>query len=76
MCNTYTYLNFSVASNALSLLRKEKFLHNEAPKQVSQRSCWCPIPGSAQDQVGWGSEQPGLMRGVSANGWGLEQDDL
>jgi len=27
-------------------------------------SCGCPFPGSAQGQVGWSSEKPGLMEGV------------
>jgi len=36
--------------------------------QVAQRSCGCPLPGSIQGQVGWGSEQPGLVEGVPAQG--------
>ena len=31
--------------------------------QVAQRSCGCPLPGSVQGQVGWSSEQPGLVEG-------------
>jgi len=44
--------------------------------QVAQRSCGCPIPGSAEGQAGWGSEQPGLVEGVPAHGRGFELDDL
>lgn len=32
---------------------------------------WMPHPGKVQGQAGWGSEQPGLVEGVSANGGGL-----
>lgn len=32
------------------------------PKKAAQRICGFPIPGSAQDQGGWGSDQPGLKR--------------
>jgi len=44
-----------------------EILHNEggesgeALEQVAQRSCGCPFPGSVQGQVGWSSEQPGLV---------------
>lgn len=31
----------------------------------------CPIPGCVQDQVGWGSEQPGVMEDVPAHGQGV-----
>lgn len=44
----------------------------EALAQVLQRSCGCQIPGSAQGQVGWGSEQPALMEAVPAHGRGVE----
>ena len=43
----------------------------EALAQVAQRSCGCPLPGSVQGQVGWGSEQPGLVEGVPAHGRGV-----
>lgn len=35
--------------------------------QVAQVSCGCPIPGIAPGEVGWGSGQPGLVKGVSAH---------
>ena len=41
-------------------------------KQAAQRSCGCPIPGSAQGQLGWGLEQPGLVEGVLPMAGGLE----
>ena len=43
------------------------------------RELWCPIPGGAQGQVGWGPGQPGLVLNVEvggpACGRGLEFDD-
>ena len=50
---------------------KEGILHSEggeALAQVAQRSCGCPLPGSAQGQAGWSSEQPDLVEGVPAHG--------
>ena len=42
------------------------------------RGCGCPVPGNAQDQVGWGPGQPGLVLNVKADGpasgRGLELD--
>jgi len=40
-------------------------------EQAAQRSCGCPLPGSVQGQVGWGSEQPRPMEGVPAHGRGV-----
>ena len=40
----------------------------ETLAQVAQRSCGCPLPGSVQGQVGWSSEQPGLVEDVPAQG--------
>jgi len=37
-------------------------------EQVAQRGCGCPIPGGVQGQVGWGSEQPGLVLGMEVGG--------
>ena len=39
--------------------------------QAAQRSCGCPLPGSVQGQVGWSSEQPGLVEDVPAHGGGV-----
>ncbi|KAK4832366.1 hypothetical protein QYF61_021965 [Mycteria americana] len=40
------------------------------------RSCVCPIPGSVQGQVGWGFEQPDLVKDASLMVGGLVLDDL
>jgi len=48
----------------------------EALAQVAHRICGCPLPGSVQGQVGWGSDQPGLVEGVPSRGRGLELNDL
>jgi len=42
----------------------------ETLAQVAQRSSGGPIPGNIQGQVGWGSEQPGLVEDVPAHGRG------
>ena len=42
----------------------------DSPRQDS------PIPGNIQDQFGQGSEQPDLVRGVSAHCRGVGVDDL
>ena len=42
----------------------------EALAQAAQRSCGCPLPGSAQVQGGWSSEHPGLVEDVPAHGRG------
>jgi len=50
---------------------KEEILYyegSEALAQAAQRSCGCPLPRSVQGQVGWGFEQPGLVKGVPAHG--------
>lgn len=39
----------------------------EALEQFSQRSCERPIAGSVRGQVGWGSEQVGLMETFSVH---------
>jgi len=40
-------------------------------EQVAQRSCGCPLHESVQDEVGWSSEQPGLVEDVPAYGRGV-----
>lgn len=40
----------------------------EALEQVGQRNCGCAIPGSVQDRVGWGFEQPRVVAGDPADG--------
>jgi len=47
----------------------EEILHHEDGEtlaQGAQGSCGCPLPGRVQGQVGWSSEQPGLVEGVPA----------
>ena len=48
----------------------------ETLEPVAQRGCGCPIIGSVQSQVGWGFEQPGLVKDVAAHGRGVGLDDL
>jgi len=48
----------------------------EALAQVAQRSCGCSLSGSVEGQFGRGFEQPGLVEGVPAHGWGLDLDGL
>jgi len=55
-------------------MRKKFFTYEggEALEQAVWRSCGCPLRGSVEGQVGWGSEQPGLVEGVPAHtraGW-------
>jgi len=53
---------------------KEEILHSEGGEalvQVAQRSCGCPLPGSVRGQVGWSSEQPGLVEGVPGHDKGV-----
>ena len=52
----------------------EEILHHEGGKtleQAAQRSHGCLLPGRPQGQVGWSSEQPGLVKGVPAHGRGV-----
>ena len=44
---------------------------SEALEQVAQRRCGCPLCGSVRGQVGWSSEQPGLVEDVPAHGRGV-----
>jgi len=39
-------------------------------EEVAQRICDCPLPGNVEGQVGWSSEQPGLVEDVPARGGG------
>ena len=48
----------------------------EALAQVAQRSCRCPIIGNVQGQVGWGFEQPDLVKNVPVHGREVGLDDL
>jgi len=48
----------------------------ETLEQVTQRGSGGPIPGNIQDQVGRGSEQPGIVEDVPAHCRGIGLDDL
>jgi len=39
--------------------------------QVAQSSCGCPITGRVQGQVGWGFEEPDLVKGLPAHSRGV-----
>ena len=39
----------------------------DAPRQVAQGGCGCPIPGGIQGQAGCGSGQPGVAVGNPAH---------
>ena len=49
---------------------------SEALAQIDQRGSGGPIPRNIQGQVGWGSEQPGLVEDTSAHCRGVGLDDL
>ena len=60
--------------NILTYRYSEEIFHHEGGEslaQVAQRSCGCPLPGSVQGQVGWSSEQRGLVEDVPAHGRGV-----
>jgi len=48
----------------------------ETLEQVAQRGSGGPINGNNQGQIGWGSEQPGLVEDVPSHCRGLGLDDL
>jgi len=48
----------------------------ETLEHVAQRGSGGPIPGNIQGQVGWCSEQPGLVEDVTAHCRGVGLDDL
>jgi len=48
----------------------------ETLEQVDHGRCGCPNPTGVQGQVGLSFEQPGLVEGVPAHGWGVGLDDL
>lgn len=48
----------------------------EALEQAAQRSCGLLIPGTVQDQGGWGLEQPGLVNGAATHDRALQPDIL
>ena len=70
---------FKLKEGRFRLDVRKNFFYNESGEtlaQVPQRGGRCPIPGNIQGQVGWGSEQPGLVEGVPAHCRGVGLDDL
>jgi len=47
---------------------------NRLPREVVESGG--PIPGNIQGQVGWGSEQPGLVENAPAHCRGAGLDDI
>jgi len=45
-------------------------------EQIAQRGSGGPFPRNIQGQVGWGSEQPGLIKDIPAYCRGVGLDDL
>lgn len=70
----YSQMPFHQNHMVTSLLPKPLF---PSPVECWDRLCIpCPIPASAQCQVEWGFDQPGLAEDVSAHSKGLKQNDL
>ena len=66
--------DFRLCRIATVMLNKAKWIKAqflETKPATSQRSCGCPLPGSAQGQVGWSSEHPGQAEDVPAHGRGV-----
>jgi len=66
-------------SGKIDIRYKEEIFYNgggETLAQVAQRGSGGPVPGNVQGQVGWGSEQPGLVEDVPACCRGVGLDDL
>jgi len=58
---------------------KEEILYHkggETLEQIAQGGSGSPIPGNTQGQVGWGSEQPGLVEDVPAHCRGVGLGDF
>ena len=58
--------------------KEEIFYHEggETLEQVAQRGSGGPVSGNIQGQVGWGSEQAGLVEDVPTHCRGVGVDDL
>jgi len=71
--------SFKLKESKIRLYVRIKILYSksdEALAQAAQRSCGCPIPRGAQDQVGWGTGQPAILGGNPVHSRRLEIDDL
>lgn len=52
----------------MQLKKNLYFESGEMLEQIAQRNCGC---GSVQGQVGWGSEQPAVVKGRFGTRWSL-----
>jgi len=78
-CKKTKCSGFQLKEGRFTLDGKEEFFYSESGEtmeQVAQRGGGCPIPGNIKGQVGWGSEQPDLVKDVPAHCRGLGLDDL
>ena len=60
---------FKLREGRLRLDLRKKFFYNEGGEtleQVAQLGNGGPVPGNIQGQVGWGSEQPDVVKDVPA----------
>ena len=70
---------FKLKEGRFRLDLRKKFFYNEGGEtleQVAQRVSGGPIPRNIQGQVGWCSEQPGLVKDVPAHCRGIGLDEL
>ena len=70
---------FKLKEGRFRLDRRKELFYNEGGEtleEVAKRGDRCPIPGSVQGQVRWGSEQPDLAEHVLAHCRVLALDDL
>jgi len=64
---------FKLSEGRFRLDRRKTSVNNEGGEtlaQIAQRGRRCPIPRNLEGQVGWGSEQPGLVEDDPAGGLG------
>lgn len=60
MIRRLEHLCYEEMLTVLNLFRWRR-LHKAALEQDAQKHCGCPVPGSIQSQVGWGTGQLGLV---------------
>ena len=59
------------AETQITVLRREDSTEMGCPEKS-----WCPMPGGAQGQIGWGPGQSHLAGGQPNHGQGLKLNDL